>query len=217
MQPVQDLTIDDHGQPDAVPVHPARTPIPTSSPHWAPKLVDKLNTLPELADVASDLPSTAACRPMSTIDRDTAGRFGITPATVDNALYDAFGQRIVSTIFTQSNQYRVILEADPEPADARCSRCPTIYLPSSTGTGQVPLSVIAKVQRADRAAADRSSRPVPGGHDLLQPGARRLARRRRSTAIKQARADIGLPAQRHHQLPGRGAGVPVLARATSCS
>ena len=51
------------------------------------------------------------------IDRDTAARFGITAGTIDNALYDAFGQRIVSTIFTQSNQYRVILEADPETAE----------------------------------------------------------------------------------------------------
>jgi multidrug efflux pump len=84
------------------------------SPTWTPKLVDKLQ-----ASCPSSPTSRAICRPgpvglSSTIDRDTAARFGITPATVDNALYDAFGQRIVSTIFTQSNQYRVILEADPK-------------------------------------------------------------------------------------------------------
>src|SRR5579871_4017209 len=79
------------------------------------------------------------------IDRDTAGRFGITPATVDNALYDAFGQRIVSTIFTQSNQYRVILQADPSLMSS-LDALGTIYLPSSTAVGgEVPLSALVKV------------------------------------------------------------------------
>ena len=82
------------------------------------------------------------------IDRATAARFGITPATVDNALYDAFGQRIVSTIYTQSNQYRVILEADPICSN-RSTALDTIYLPSiaSTTNGQVPLSAIVHVEQ----------------------------------------------------------------------
>jgi multidrug efflux pump len=80
------------------------------------------------------------------VDRDTASRFGITLATVDNALYDAFGQRIVSTIFTQSNQYRVILEASPALQRSPDSLA-SLYLPSSISTtGQVPLSAIAKVE-----------------------------------------------------------------------
>ena len=80
-----------------------------------------------------------------TIDRDTAGRFGITPATIDNALYDAFGQRIVSTIFTQSNQYRVILQADPSLMQS-LDALNTIYVPSSTATnGQVPLSALVRI------------------------------------------------------------------------
>ena len=71
---------------------------------------------------------------------------GITPATIDNALYDAFGQRIISTIFTQSNQYRVILEADPD-LHRTLESLGTIYLPSSTATsGQVPLSAVARVE-----------------------------------------------------------------------
>ncbi len=80
------------------------------------------------------------------IDRSTAARFGITPATVDNALYDSFGQRIVSTIFTQSNQYRVILEADPSLQQSLTS-LNSVYLPSSVASGsQVPLSAISDIE-----------------------------------------------------------------------
>ncbi|HUI11975.1 MAG TPA: efflux RND transporter permease subunit, partial [Xanthobacteraceae bacterium] len=82
------------------------------------------------------------------IDRSTAARFGITPATVDNALYDAFGQRIVSTIYTQSNQYRVILELDPA-LQRSLTGLSAIYLPSSSSStnGQVPLSAIAHIEQ----------------------------------------------------------------------
>ena len=82
------------------------------------------------------------------IDRATAARFGITPATVDNALYDAFGQRIISTIYTQSNQYRVIMEVDPEMQHS-LDGSSMIYLPSSSSTtnGQVPLSAFVHVEQ----------------------------------------------------------------------
>ena len=81
-----------------------------------------------------------------TVDRDTAARMGISAATIDNALYDAFGQRIISTIFTQSNQYRVILEVDPE-LQKSLDALGSIYLPSSaTGGGQVPLSALATIE-----------------------------------------------------------------------
>ena len=112
---------------------------------WVPKLVSALQQLPELTDVASDLQQSGLGAEI-TIDRATAARYGITPASIDNALYDSFGQRITSTIFTQSNQYRVILEADPnlQPTLASINR---IFLPSATGgsgsnlsgAGQVPL------------------------------------------------------------------------------
>jgi multidrug efflux pump len=101
--------------------------------------------MPQFEDVASDA-EQAGLSAYLDIDRDTAGRFGITPATVDNALYDSFGQRIVSTIFTQSTQRRVILEADPTFQNTLQS-LDSIYLPSSTAaSGQVPLSAIVKVQ-----------------------------------------------------------------------
>jgi multidrug efflux pump len=143
MQPVQDLTIDATVSrtqyqfivEDANPVELAQ---------WVPKLLDKLATLPALEDVASDSQDHGLAAYI-TIDRDTAGRFGITPATVDNALYDSFGQRIVSTVFTQSNQYRVILQADPA-LQSTLDSLNSIYLPSSvSASGQVPLSSVAKV------------------------------------------------------------------------
>src|SRR6185295_9767624 len=79
---------------------------------WAPRLLEKLRALPELADVASDQQG-GALRLGLVIDRDTASRLGVTAQAVDDTLYDAFGQRQVSTIFTQLNLYRVILEVSP--------------------------------------------------------------------------------------------------------
>jgi len=141
MQPVQDLTID---------ANVSRTQYqfaledanPDELGKWTDKLVAKLEALPQIVDVASDSQDHGLTTYI-TIDRDTAGRFGISPATVDNALYDAFGQRIVSTIFTQTNQYRVILEGDDAMRSSNASLA-ALYLPSANG-GQVPLTSIAKV------------------------------------------------------------------------
>jgi multidrug efflux pump len=143
MQPVQDLTIDtivSRTQYQFI----LESADPVALATWAPKLVDKLNATPEVTDVASDLEQNGLSAYIN-IDRETAARFGITPATIDNALYDAYGQRIISTIFTQSNQYRVILENAPALQKA-VRDLSAIYLPSSTGSGQVPLSVIARVE-----------------------------------------------------------------------
>jgi multidrug efflux pump len=145
MQPVQDLSID-----DTVSRTQYQFVLEDANPRefatWVPKLVAELQKLPQLEDVTSDLQSEGLSAYL-TIDRDTAARFGITPATVDNALYDSFGQRIVSTIFTQSNQYRVILQADPTLMDS-LDALGTIYLPSATAlSGQVPLSALVKVTR----------------------------------------------------------------------
>jgi multidrug efflux pump len=117
---------------------------------WVPKLVSRLQNVPEITDLASDLEQSGLSANI-TIDRQTAARFGVTTATVDNALYDAFGQRIASTIFTQSNQYRVILEAAPN-LQRSLGSIGSIYVPSATvsasstsGAGQVPLSAISTV------------------------------------------------------------------------
>jgi multidrug efflux pump len=114
---------------------------------WTPQVVSALGALPELADVASNQEDNGLAAYVE-IDRDSAARFGVSVGTVDNALYDAFGQRIVSTIFTQSNQYRVILESGTR-ADAGLQGLSSIYLPSAGG-GQVPLSAIAKVREDTR-------------------------------------------------------------------
>jgi multidrug efflux pump len=141
MQPVQDLTLDNTvsrtqyqftlESADAV-----------ALATWTPKLLSVLREQPELADVVSNEENNGLAAYV-TIDRDSAARLGISVGTVDNALYDAFGQRIVSTIFTQSNQYRVILEADPHSYRSVDSLA-SIYVPASGG-GQVPLSAIVKV------------------------------------------------------------------------
>jgi multidrug efflux pump len=146
MQPVQDLTID--STINRAPYHFVLEDANAAEFNtWVPKLVQRLNQLPQITDVASDLQQQGVAVDL-VIDRATASRFGITPATVDNALYDAFGQRIVSTIYTQSNQYRVILELDPALQHSLAGLS-TIYLPSSTSStnGQVPLSAISHIER----------------------------------------------------------------------
>jgi multidrug efflux pump len=143
MQPVQDLSIDttvSATQYQFVLENPNQAELAT----WVPKLIARLQLVPSITDVASDLQQNGLAVQI-TIDRATAARFGITPATVDNALYDSFGQRIVSTIFTQSSQYRVILDADPS-LQHTIESLKAIYLPSSTATsGQVPLSAFVTV------------------------------------------------------------------------
>jgi len=146
MQPVQDLTID--STVNRAPYHFVLEDANASEFNtWVPGLVQRLNQLPQLTDVASDLQQQGLAVDL-VIDRATASRFGITPATVDNALYDSFGQRIVSTIYTQSNQYRVILELDPRLQQS-LTGLSSIYLPSSSSStnGQVPLSAIAHIEQ----------------------------------------------------------------------
>jgi multidrug efflux pump len=141
MQPVQDLTIEDR-----VSRTQYQFSLEDSNPEelslWTNKLVDKLSTLPQLADVVSDL-QDQGLQAYLNIDRDTAARLGVTPAAIDNALYNAFGQRLISTIFTQASQYRVVLEVKPEFKRGP-SALNDIYVASPTG-GQIPLSTVASV------------------------------------------------------------------------
>jgi len=112
MQPVQDLTIEDRVSRTQYQFTVEDTNGDELS-MWVPRLVDRLRRESALTDVASDL-QDGGLQAYIDIDRATASRFGITPAVIDNALYNAFGQRLVSTIFTQTNQYRVVLEVQPE-------------------------------------------------------------------------------------------------------
>ncbi len=206
MQPVQDLAIDgtvSRTQYKFV----LQDADAAQLAEWTPKLVDKLRELPELADVTSDI-AAQGLSVFVEIDRDQAARFGITPATIDNALYDSYGQQIVSTIFTNSNQYRVILEADPSQQTSLQSLS-DIYLPSSVGSAPVPLSVMAKIERGRGAASGDAPWTISRDHRLVQPGARRLTRP--SGHSHQTGADRGRPsAERHQLLPGRCAGVPIV-------
>ena len=191
LQSVQDLTIDSTVSPTQYQFM-LTDPNPDEFATWVPKLVDRLKAAPELADIATDLQQSGQSVYVQ-IDRATAARFGITPATVDNALYDAFGQRIVSTIFTQSNQYRVILESDPK-LQHYTDALKAIYLPSSQGTGQqVPLSSIAKFieQPAPLLVTHLGQFPATTVSFNLAPGASLGAAVK---AIEQAERDIGLPA-----------------------
>lgn len=146
MQPVQDLTID-----SGISRSQYRFLLQDADPNalktWVPKLVQRLEERPELRDVASDMQTQGSAVDLI-IDRATASRFGITPGSVDNALYDSFGQRIISTIYTQANQYRVILEADPA-LQRSLSTLSSFYLPSSSSSsnGQVPLSAVVHVHQ----------------------------------------------------------------------
>ncbi|HTJ45840.1 MAG TPA: efflux RND transporter permease subunit [Kofleriaceae bacterium] len=138
MQPVQDLTVESRVSRTQY-QYTVEDPDPAELSAWAPKLHATLRALPELRDVASD--QEAAGQEMHlAVDRDTAGRLGVTTQALDDTLYDAFGQRIISTTFTQLNQYRVILEVRPEDRSRR-DALDRIYV--KTATGAVPLSAFS--------------------------------------------------------------------------
>ena len=141
LQPVQDLTIEDR-------IAKTQYQFLLSSPNIdelnasTVQLLERLRTLPQLADVTSDL-QDKGLQAYVEIDRAAAGRLGVTVAGIDNALYNAFGQRLISTIFTQSNQYRVVLEVAPA-FKVGPQALGSLYVPSSNGT-QIPLSSVARV------------------------------------------------------------------------
>ncbi len=158
---------------------------------WTPKLIEALQGgVPQITDVTSNQEDNGLAAYIE-IDRDSAARFGISVGTVDNALYDAFGQRIVSTIFTQANQYRVILEADPALQSSLASLS-SIYLPSAGG-GQVPLSAIATVREESRPLLINHQSQFPAttiSFNLAQGASLGAA----VSAIKATEAALAMPA-----------------------
>jgi multidrug efflux pump len=188
MQPVQDITVDDRV---------SRTQYQYSLEDadanelnmWAPQLVAKLRSLPELRDVASDQ-QTEGLQTSLVIDRDTAARLGITLQTIDNTLYDAFGQRIVSTMFTQLNQYHVVLELEPH-FDANPDALADIYV--HTTTGQVPMSSFThfETQSVPLSINHQGQFPVVTLSFNLAPG---TSLGQAVNAIEAAGHQIGLPA-----------------------
>jgi multidrug efflux pump len=197
MQPVQDLTIEDRVSRTQyqMTVEDAN---PDNLVAWVPKLVERLRALPELADVASDL-QNEGLQAYVEIDRATASRLGVTTAAIDNALYNAFGQRLVSTIFTQTNQYRVVLEAAPE-FQGGPSALDSVYVTSSGGE-QVKLSALARVLEKNTALSVSHLGQFPAAtvsFNLAEGASLGAA----TEAIDAAAKEIGVPASSQLRFQG---------------
>ena len=188
MQPVQDLTVEDRVSRTQY-QYSLEDADAKELADWAPRLLARLKTLPELADVASDQ-QTGGLQASLVIDRDVASRLGIQPQAIDDTLYDAFGQRQVSTIFTQLNQYHVILEVAP-----RFQQSPEalkfIYVKSPSGA-QVPLSAFTSYApgKIPLAVNHQGQFPAVTVSFNLAPGA---ALGHAVDAIKAVERQIGLP------------------------
>ena len=191
MQPVQDLTIDS-AVGKAQYLFFLQNPNQSTLAAWTPRLVERMRQTPVFENVSSDL-ELKGRQLMLTIDRGTAARFGITTATVDNALYDAFGQRIASTYFTQTNQYRVIMNSDLSDISSIRQALDGIYLPSATATtGQTPLSAIVSISESDAPLKLEHLGQFPSASisfDLAAGASLDSA----VGEIEKAEADIGLP------------------------
>jgi len=188
LQPVQDLTVEDRVSRTQY-QYSLEDPNLVELTTWAPRLVERLRTLPELRDVASDQ-QEQGLETSVRIDRPTASRLGITPQMIDDALYNAFGQRQVSTIFTQLNQYRVVLEVKPDFRQGP-EALQQIYLRSSTA-GQVPLSAFTFIEeRATPLAVNHQGQfPAVTVSFNLAP---RTSLGHAVQAIETAKQDLGMP------------------------
>jgi multidrug efflux pump len=189
MQPVQDLTVDVR-QSRTLFQYAMEDPNGAELNLWAPRLIAKLRTLPELADASSDQQDKGLQTSLD-IDRSTASRLGISPQNIDDTLYDAFGQRLISTMFTEINQYRVVLSVKPE-FQHNPDGLKSIYL-RSAGGGQVPLSAVT--QASENTAPLVINRlgqfPAVTASFNLAPGASLGGA---VTAVENAAREIGLPA-----------------------
>ena len=165
---------------------------------WSGRMFERMSALPELSDLASD-EQAAGVEASLTIDRDTASRLGVSPQAIDDTLYDAFGQRQVSTIFTQLNLYRVILEVKPE-----FRRDPTalsrLFVRSQTGD-QVPLSAFVKLSETTSplAIAHQGQFPAVTLSFNVAPGGSLGAA---VDAIRRVERDVGLPPSVHAEFVG---------------
>ncbi|MGB6242397.1 MAG: multidrug efflux RND transporter permease subunit [Castellaniella sp.] len=189
LQPVQELSVEDQ-------VSRAQYQMTVSSPddaalaQWAPRLIQAMQDLPQLREVSSDLQNRGLALAVQ-VDRDAAARLGVTQAAIDDALYDAFGQRLISTIYTQSAQYRVVLEADDDFVGGGPQALAHIHVPTAGG-GVTPLATVARfvpgaaslaVQRLDQFPAATVSfnlAPRTALSDAVQ-------------AIESARDAVGVP------------------------
>jgi multidrug efflux pump len=189
MQPVQDLTVEDRVSRTQY-QFTLQSADGKALQTWAPRMVDALRALPELTDVASDQQEGGLSAKLA-LDRASASRLGITPLQIDDTLYDAFGQRQISTIFTQVNQYRVVLEVQPS-----FQRGPAalehFYIATPDG-GQTPLGAIAKITEtsAPLAVTRQGQFPVVTISFNLAPGASLGGA---VSAIRAATSSLAMPA-----------------------
>jgi multidrug efflux pump len=189
MQPAQDLTVESRVTRTQY-QYSLEDPDGAELNAWAPRVVEAMGALPELRDVSSDQQDRGLGIALA-IDRSTASRLGITPQLIDDTLYDAFGQRQVSTMFTQLNQYRVVLEVKPELRQG-VRGLQDIYL-RTAGGGQVPLSGITRAEQTTvpLAIARQGQFPAVTLSFNLAPG---VALGQAVTAIEATTRDMGLPA-----------------------
>jgi multidrug efflux pump len=188
MQPVQDLTVEDRVSRTQF-QYTLEDASADELNIWTAKLMEKLRTLPQLRDVATDQ-QTGGSQLTLVIDRPTASRLGITPQAIDNVLYDAFGQRQISTLFTQLNQYHVILETLPE-FQKNPAKLNDIYVISSSG-GPVPLGTFAHFESgsAPLAINHQGQFPTVTISFNLAPG---YALGDATAAVEKAQKEIGMP------------------------
>jgi len=189
MQPVQDLTVEDRVSRTQF-QYSLESPDAKELGIWVPQFIKQLQLRPELRDVASDQLDQGLAVHL-VIDRDAAARLGISAQTLDDTLYDAFGQRQISTIFTQLNQYRVVMEVEPDfqktPADLN-----NLYAQSSTG-GAVPLGAFTQSERSNAPLTinHQGQFPVVNASFNLAPG---TALGQAVRAVEDTKQSLGLPA-----------------------
>ncbi|MGA2900360.1 MAG: efflux RND transporter permease subunit [Candidatus Acidiferrales bacterium] len=172
MQPVQDITVDDRVSRTQY-QYTLEDPDANELNLWTAKLVDKLKQIPELEDLATDQ-QTQGLAASLVIDRVTASRMGITPNMIDQTLYDGFGQRQVDTMYTQLNQYHVIIETMPEfqknPAKLQDIYVRSAIAPSATTTGSSPASSTANgIVTAATATGGSTGSPSPSASSSALP------------------------------------------------
>jgi multidrug efflux pump len=196
LQPVQDLSVESR-------VSRTQYQCTLESPdaeelvEWAPRFVACLQALPELADVASDQ-QEGGLQARLVIDRDSASRLGITPQMIDDALYDAYGQRQISIMFTQLNQYRVVLEVEPSfrtaPQDLGklYVRTAAAGAVAGTGGGRVPLAAVTRLEETTGPLVinHQGRFPAVAVSFNLAPG---MSLGRALEAVERVRGELALP------------------------
>jgi multidrug efflux pump len=196
MQPVQDLTVEDRVSRSQY-QYTLSGPNPAELSAWTDKLVEKLKSFPEIRDIATDQQNQGKATTL-VIDRETASRLGITPELIDNTLYDAFGQRQISTLYTQLNQYHVILETLPD-FQIDPAKLSNIYIQSTQSPGSqappsaaVPLSAFTHFESktAPLSINHQGQFPVVTLSFNLSP---RASLGQATDAVERAQRDLNMP------------------------